>query len=352
MGLQASGCFSTLSPGREGAFAPSRGTPPPMIRFCADRLAQSLAVLLILSFAVYGLIGLMPGDPIDLMIQADPNLSQADAARLKAIHGLDRPLLERYGAWLASAVQGEFGYSRNHAQQAIDVIGPRIVNTGVLLGLSLLLSLALAVPVGIYAALRPYSKTDYAVNLACFAGISVPPFWLALLLIILFAVTLGWLPAGGMATVGDGGLTDRLHHLILPVATLTIASVGDFTRFMRASMLQTLRQDFVRTARAKGLTMTRVVTGHALRNAMLPLVTIVALSFGRLFSGALITETMYAWQGMGKMIYDAILGNDYNLALIGLMFATALTLIGNVLADIGYVWLDPRVSLADRERKG
>ena len=321
-----------------------------MVRYTADRIVQSLIVLFVLSFAVYGLIGLMPGDPIDLMIQSDPNLTPEDAKRLKAIHGLDRPLVDRYLAWLGNAVQGDFGYSRNHSQPAIDVIRDRIVNTGVLLGLSLVLSLALAIPVGIYAALRPYSKTDYAVNLACFAGISVPPFWLALLLIILFAVVLGWLPAGGMATVGDGSLTDRLHHLILPVATLTVASVGDFTRFMRASMLQTLRQDFIRTARAKGLSMTRVVTGHALRNALLPLVTIVALSFGRLFSGALITETMFAWQGMGKMIYDAILGNDYNLALIGLMFATALTLIGNFLADIGYVWLDPRVSLSDRER--
>ena len=320
-----------------------------MFRYTAERLFQSLLVLLILSFAVYGLIGLMPGDPIDLMIQSDPNLSQADAQRLKAIHGLDRPLVERYGAWLGNAVQGDFGYSRNHSQPALDVISDRILNTGLLLGLSLILSLAIAVPVGIYAALHPYSKADYAVNLACFAGISVPPFWLALLFIILFAVVLGWLPAGGMMTVGDGGIFDRIEHLILPVVTLTIASVGDFTRFMRASMLQTLRQDFIRTARAKGLSMTRVVTGHALRNALLPLVTIIALSFGRLFSGALITETMFAWQGMGKMIYDAILGNDYNLALIGLMFATALTLIGNFLADLGYVWLDPRVSLSGRE---
>lgn len=319
-----------------------------MFSYTAERIFQSLLVLLVLSFAAYGLIGLMPGDPIDLMIQSDPNLSQADAKRLKAIHGLDRPLIERYGAWLGNAVQGDFGYSRNHSQPAIDVIGSRIVNTGLLLGISLILALAIAIPVGIYAALHPYSKTDYAVNLACFAGISVPPFWLALLFIILFAVVLGWLPAGGTETVGDGGFVDRLRHLVLPVATLTIASVGDFTRFMRASMLQTLRLDFIRTARAKGLSMTRVVTGHALRNALLPMVTIVALSFGRLFSGALITETMFSWHGMGKMIYDAVLGNDYNLALIGLMFATALTLIGNFLADIGYVWLDPRVSLSGR----
>jgi len=319
-----------------------------MLRYIAGRLLESLAVLLVVSFAIYGLIGLMPGDPIDMMVQGDPNLTPDDAKRLKALYGLDRPIMERYAAWLGNAVQGEFGYSRHHGQPVASVVGARIGNTALLLGVSLILALGLAVPVGIYAALRPYSPLDYAINMACFAGISVPPFWLALLLIILFSVTLGWLPAGGMETIGDGGMADRLRHMILPVVTLTVASVGDFTRFMRASMIQTLRQDYIRTARAKGVSATRMVIGHALRNAMIPLTTVIALSFGRLFSGALIVETMFGWLGMGKMIYDAILGNDYNLALVGLMIATALTLFCNFLADIGYVWLDPRVTLASR----
>jgi peptide/nickel transport system permease protein len=319
-----------------------------MVRYIAGRLFESLAVLLVVSFAIYGLIGLMPGDPIDMMVQGDPNLTPDDARRLKALYGLDRPIVERYAAWLGNAVQGEFGYSRNHGQPVANVVADRIGNTALLLGVSLILALGIAVPVGIYAALRPYTPLDYAINMACFAGISVPPFWLALLLIILFSVTLGWLPAGGMETIGDGGVADRLRHMILPIATLTVASVGDFTRFMRASMIQVLRQDFIRTARAKGVSAARMVIGHALRNAMIPLVTVIALSFGRLFSGALIVETMFGWLGMGKMIYDAILGNDYNLALVGLMIATALTLFCNFLADIGYVWLDPRVTLANR----
>ena len=319
-----------------------------MVRYIAGRLFESLAVLLVVSFAIYGLIGLMPGDPIDMMVQGDPNLTPDDARRLKALYGLDRPIVERYAAWLGNAVQGEFGYSRNHGQPVANVVADRIGNTALLLGVSLILALGIAVPVGIYAALRPCTPLDYAINMACFAGISVPPFWLALLLIILFSVTLGWLPAGGMETIGDGGVADRLRHMILPIATLTVASVGDFTRFMRASMIQVLRQDFIRTARAKGVSAARMVIGHALRNAMIPLVTVIALSFGRLFSGALIVETMFGWLGMGKMIYDAILGNDYNLALVGLMIATALTLFCNFLADIGYVWLDPRVTLANR----
>ena len=319
-----------------------------MTRFLASRLVESLVVLAAMSFVIYGLIGLMPGDPIDLMIAGDPKLTPADAARLKELYGLDKPIAERYWHWLTAALGGDFGFSRVHTKPVIEILMPRLGSTTLLLGVSLAIALLLAVPAGLYAALKPYSKLDYAVNMACFAGISIPPFWLALLLIIAFAVTLGWLPAGGMATVGDGGIMDRARHMVLPVLTLTILSVGGFTRFMRASMIQTLRQDYIRTARAKGLTETRVVVGHALRNALTPLVTVVALSFGGLFSGALITETMFGWNGMGKMIYEAIMGNDFNLALVGLLFATAFTLLGNFLADIAYAWLDPRVSLTER----
>ena len=318
-----------------------------MIRFLGQRLFEALVVLFLMSFAIYGLIGLMPGDPIDLMINADPKLTPDDAARLKALYGLDRPIVERYWNWLVAALGGDLGYSRVFTKPVMEMLIPRLGSTALLLGISLLLSLAIAIPLGVYAALNPYSKADYAVNMFCFAGISLPPFWLALLLIFCFAVVLGWLPAGGMLTVGDGGILDRLQYMILPVLTLTIHSVGGFTRFMRASMMETLRQDYVRTARAKGLSEARVVTGHALRNALTPLVTMVALSFGGLFSGALITETMFGWRGMGKTIFDAIMGNDFNLALVGLLLATGFALLGNFLADLCYAWLDPRVTLSE-----
>ena len=320
-----------------------------MIRFLAARLLQCLIVLTVMSFLIYALIGLMPGDPIDMMIAANPDFTSADAARLKALYGLDQPLLKRYGNWLISALGGDFGYSRLYSQPVLDVIGPRLANTALLVGMSLTLSLLLAIPLGIAAAARPYSAMDYLVNLSCFAGISAPPFWLALMAIMLFSVTLGWFPAGGQAPPG-AGLMEEMQHAILPIGVLTIASVGGFTRFMRASMLQTLRQDYIRTASAKGLTRMRVVYGHALRNALLPLVTVIALSFGTLFSGALITETMFAWLGMGKTIYDAILGNDFNLALVGLLMATGMTLLGNVLADISYVALDPRLDFQAGEQ--
>jgi len=320
-----------------------------MLRFAVVRLTESLIVLLVVSFAVYGLIGLMPGDPIDIMVQSDPDLTPADAERLKALYGLDRPIIERYGNWLAAAIQGDFGNSRVTMRPVLEMLWPRLGNSLLLLGISTILALAIAIPIGVYAAARPYSASDYLVNLGCFAGISVPPFWLALLMMILFSVSLGWLPAGGMGPVGDESWAARLPYLVLPVMTLTIVSVGSFTRFMRASMLQTLRQDFIRTARAKGLGESRMIWGHAVQSAITPLVTVLGLSFGAVFSGALITEIMFAWAGIGRMIYDSILASDYNLALVGLLFATAMTLVGNLLADIAYVWLDPRVSFRSLE---
>ena len=179
-----------------------------------------------MSFVVYGLMGLMPGDPIDLMVTSNPNLTPADLARLKALYGLDRPLLARYAAWLGAALQGDFGYSRLHLVPVLDVLGPRLANTLVLMGASLACAFAIALPAGVFAAAKPRSRRAGMINLAAFAGISMPPFWLAILLIILFAVKLRILPASGMATSGATGLGDRLYYLVLPVMTLTLATVG------------------------------------------------------------------------------------------------------------------------------
>jgi peptide/nickel transport system permease protein len=314
-----------------------------VLTYIAQRLTESAVVLLIMSFVIYGLIGLMPGDPIDIMVSSDPNMTPEDAARLRALYGLDRPIFERYLSWLGAALQGDFGFSRLHRRPVLEVLLPRLGNTALLMGLAFLLAFALALPAGVAAALRPRGPADTAINLFAFAGISLPPFWLAILLIILFAVVLGWLPAGGMAPSG-AGLGVQAQHLLLPIATLTLATIGGIVRFVRAATMEALRQDYVRTARAKGLNERQVVFGHVLRNAMIPVVTILALNFGALFSGALITETMFGYLGMGKAIYDAILGNDFNLALVGLLLATLTTLLANLLADLCYTWLDPRIS--------
>jgi peptide/nickel transport system permease protein len=311
-----------------------------MLRYLTGRLIQILIVLSAMSFVVYGLIGLMPGDPIDIMAAGNPGMTADDVAHLKALYGLDQPLATRYWHWVSSAARLDFGYSRIHSQPVLEVIGPALLQTLKLASLSLLLSLTIAFALGIASALKPNSWIDGLGSLVAFAGISIPTFWLAILLILAFAVGLGWLPASGPGE----GMADQIRHMILPVATLTVATVGQFIRFVRAEMIEVLRMDYIRTARAKGVGRRRLVRRHALRNALIPVVTVVALQFGTLFSGALVTETMFALRGMGKMIYDAILGNDYNLALMGLLFATLLTLVGNLLADLAYAWLDPRIS--------
>jgi len=315
-----------------------------MIRFAAIRLIEIAAMLALMSFVIYGLIGLMPGDPIDLMRSADPHASAADVARLKAIYGVDRPLVERYLAWAGAAVSGNLGYSRLFAEPVLATVLPRLVNSLLLMGSSFLLAFLLALILGIAAARRPNSRLDATVNLLSFAGISMPSFWLALLLILLFAVELGWLPASGIGAAGGGGFGDRVRHLVLPVATLSLANLGPYTRFVRAAMRDALAQDHIRTARAKGAGEIRVVIHHALRSALIPLVTILALSCGGLVSGALVTETMFAYPGMGKLVFDAVMGNDYNLALATLLLATATTMAANLVADLAYAWLDPRVS--------
>ena len=305
-----------------------------------SRLLQSLAVLVAMSFVVYGLMGLMPGDPIDLMIAGNPHLNAADAVRLKALYGLDRPWTERWLRWLAQVGQGELGYSRLHARPVMAAMIPALVNTAILMASSLLLALVVALPLGILASLRPGSVLDRLVNLVSVASVSLPVFWLGLMLIVVFAVELAWLPAGGMAEVTGGG---RLAHMILPVATLALSGIGQYARHMRAAMIAEAGHGYIRTARAKGCSPARVVIRHQLRNALIPVTTIVALEVGGLFSGALITETVFAWPGMGRLIYEAVMGNDFNLALSGLLLATAMTLVGSILADIAYVRLDPRV---------
>ncbi|WP_337877372.1 ABC transporter permease [Elioraea sp.] len=312
-----------------------------MLRLIGQRLLQGAVTVVILSFAAYTLIGLMPGDPIDLAIAGDPRLSPEDAARLRALHGLDQPLTSRYLAWATGALQGQFGFSRLFAAPAHEVLGTALLNSLALLLPTTLLSAAIGIALGVLAARRPRGVLDYAVNAIAFAGISLPSFWLGILLIILFAVTLGWLPAGGPPDTP--GLAAWLRHLALPGATLTVLGLASYARQTRAAMIDALGELYIRTARAKGAPERRVLLHHALPNAAIPIVTIAGLDFATLVSGALVVETVFAWPGMGKLIYDAILGNDYNLALLALMLTAIVTLAANLLADLAQMAIDPRV---------
>lgn len=320
-----------------------------MTVYLFKRLIQGICVLLAMSFICYVLIGLMPGDPIDIMLAANPEATAEDAARLRAIYGLDQPLVSRYGHWLMGALSGDFGYSRLFSQPVFDLIWPRLFNTFILMLSALCLALLIALPAGTWAAYKKDSAADRFINLICFAGISVPSFWLALLMISFFAVTLMWLPAGGFA-LDDASFWVRLKFIALPVLTLAVTSIAGYTRYLRASLIESFQADHIRTARAKGCNERQVILRHALRPALAPVVTVLSLDFGTLFGGALIVETVFARPGMGKLIYDAILGNDYNLAILSLLIVTIMILIGNLLADLSYGWLDPRIKLAEDKK--
>jgi len=307
-----------------------------MTRILAIRLAQITATLAILSFCAFALIALMPGDPIEVAIAGDPRLTGEDAARMRALHGLDRPFTERYFAWAGGLLRGEFGYSRLFAQPVASLLGPALLSTLALAGSALLIALVLGVALGALAATRP--RAAPGVDAIAVMGQAMPTFWLGILLIIAFAVTRGWLPAGGAPEAGAG-----LRYLVLPVATLAIAHLAAYARHSAASLEATLTEPWIRTARARGASESRVLVRHAFPNAALPVLQIAALDAGALAGGALVTETVFARPGMGKLLYDAVMGNDTNLALVALLLVALTTMLATLGADLAQRALDPRL---------
>lgn len=316
------------------------------------RILQTLVVIVILSYVVFSLMALMPGDPVELMISSNPKITPEDVIRLREFYGLDQPAWKRYMNWVGTLAQGDLGYSRTYRVPVTELMGPRLWNTFILSLASLLISLIVGVSLGVITALKPGGRLDYSLNLFSFAGISMPSFWLGILLIIIFSVKLGWLPAGGTETVGaNAGSTwelikDRAVYLILPVMTLSLLQIGRFIRFARSSMLEALRHDFIRTAKAKGLPRQVVIWKHAFRNALIPLITIFALSLSSVFSGAILTETVFAYQGVGKLVFDSIIGNDFNVAMVSFIISVSMVLLMNLVADILYGFADPRISFS------
>ena len=321
-----------------------------MINFILRRLVQTLVVIVLLSYVCFGLMSLMPGDPVEMMISANPRITTADVARLRSFYGLDQPIYKRYFNWVSDISKGELGYSRTYRIPVTEMIAPALSATFILSSASLIFSLLIAIPLGIICALRPNSKLDYGINLFNFAGISVPSFWLGIVLIIIFAVNLKWLPAGGYQTTGLeydtdwDEIMDKAKYLLLPMISLSVQSIGRFSRFTRSSMMEAMRNDFIRTARAKGLSANVVIWKHGFRNALIPLITIIALSLSSIFSGALITETLFAYPGVGRLIYSSIMGNDYNVAMVSFVISVSMVLLMNLVADLLYGVVDPRVS--------
>lgn len=320
-----------------------------MTTYIIRRMIQTVIVIALLSYFCFYVMTLMPGDPVELMIQSNPKITSEDVTRLRSLYGLDQPAYKRYLSWASTILQGDLGYSRTYRVPVSELIGPRLLNTFILSLSSLVLAILLAVPLGVYCALKPNSKLDYLFNSLAFAGISLPAFWLAILLIMMFAVRLPWLPAGGTETIGAdytgmAFILDRLKYLLLPTLTLAALQMGVFLRYTRSAMSEAMRNDYIRTAKAKGLTRVKVVWAHGFRNALISLITVLALSLASVFSGALLTETVFAYQGVGKLVYDSIIGNDFNVAMVSFIISVTMVLIMNLLADIAYGFADPRIS--------
>jgi peptide/nickel transport system permease protein len=313
--------------------------------FLIRRTIQMGVLLVLISMLLFGLLQLAPGGPFDRLL-ADPKVSPADIDRLNKLIGLDKPLHERYALWVWNALRFDWGASWqvSYGQPVGRVILERFPLTVQLMGISTLLSIAIAIPIGIYSAVRKYSLADYFVTAGSFFGISMPTFWFGLMLMIVFAVNLKVLPTTGVSTPGlESDVTDRIKHLIMPVAVLTLFNVAHWSRFMRSSMLEVLSLDYLRTARSKGLGEGAVILRHGVRNALIPVITILGLDVPVLFSGAVITETIFSWPGMGRLLVQSINASDWPIAQAIIMFTAFLVIVGNLFADVMYAVVDPRI---------
>ncbi|MDR5695684.1 MAG: ABC transporter permease [Armatimonadota bacterium] len=318
-----------------------------MGRYLVRRLFQMIPLVLGLSVIIFLLLVLAPGDPVDFLIFGNPNVRPQDVARLKHLYGLDQPIYVRYFKWLSRAAVGDFGYSMTYKEPVLQLVLARVSNSLWLTVPAFFLALIVAIPVGVYSALHQYSPMDYFATFFAFFGVSIPAFWFGIMMIYFFAVILKWLPPGGFATPGvPEGLPfylDRIRYMILPTVVLSLLQMAALTRYTRSSMLEVIRQDYVRTARSKGLPERVVINKHALRNALIPIVTILALSIPALFAGAPLTETVFAWPGIGRLLVEAVLGADFAVAQAIIVFLALLVIVFNLLADIAYALLDPRI---------
>jgi len=319
-----------------------------MLRYCLYRLLIGLGMLLSLTVLIFVLLQLTPGDPIDAYI--DPNVAMSKEAMdtLRQQLGLDRPLPVQYLAWLSQAVQGNLGHSLQRFNETVSgLIVSRIGPTLLLMGAGLAIAIVVGIASGIISAVRRNSMTDYSFSVLALLGISSPAFLTAFLGLYLFSVRLKWAPSGGMLTPAtEFSVGDLLHHLILPACVLSIGHAALIMRYMRASMLEVLNQDYVRTARAKGVKEFWVVTKHALRNALLPVVTLIGSTIGLAVGGAIFIESVFNWPGMGLLLISAVETRDYPVIMGATLVIGACVIIVNILTDLAYAVIDPRIEVA------
>ena len=320
-----------------------------MSRYVIRRLIQMIPLLIFISILSFSIAELAPGDPVLMFVPPDKKSISPEAMEaLRHKLGLDKPLYIRYFSWLNNTLQGNWGYSYRSHDLVTQEVFSRLPNTILLGVVSLLFTLLISIPLGVLSAIKRYSAIDYTVTIGAFLGLSLPSFWFALILIEVFANRLGWLPSMGMQNFGTQmnsvqKVLDVAKHLVLPVLTLSITDLAFWSRYQRATLLENLNQDFIRTARAKGLKENTVIWRHAFRNALIPMATLLGMSFPNLVSGAVITETIFGWPGMGRLGIESISSRDYPVVMAVTMMSAIMVMAGNLLADISYAFVDPRI---------
>jgi peptide/nickel transport system permease protein len=311
--------------------------------YVARRLLQTVPLLFGITLVLFALIQAAPGGPEGALLESgrfiDPSVIESYRRRL----GVDQPVPVQYVRWLGAAVSGDLGISFSTTRPVAAMIGERLPATLELMGASFLFAALIAFGLGTLSAVRQYSVFDYAGTGLSFVGIAMPVFWFGLILQLVFSVRLGWLPVSGTGTVGASSLADHLAHLVLPALVLSFRHIAGWSRYLRSSLLSALRADYIRTARAKGLPERTVVATHALRNALIPVLSIMALDLAGLFSGAVITETVFAWPGIGRLFVQAMFGRDYPLLMGILLLGSVMVVLFNLVADVLYGLLDPRI---------
>ncbi len=329
-----------------------------MLLFALRRIVLSIPLLIGITFISYLVIGLAPGGPLDFLTPEDPNASPEVRERLIKEFGLDQPVYIQYWQWLKRVVRLDFGRTfLPDGKPVLTKIGERLPITLLLNAIEMLVIVGLAVPIGVLSAVRQYSLYDKVTTVFVFVGFATPDFWLALLLMILFGVELGWLPISGLRSLNWEYLSfwrqqwDVIGHLVLPITVATFGGLAGFSRYMRQSMLEVVRQDYIQTARAKGLPEQTIIGKHALRNALLPVVTILGLSLPGLIGGSVIIESIFAIPGMGQLMVQSVFSRDYPVVMGNLVIVASLTLIANLVADIAYGMVDPRIRLGGGRRR-
>lgn len=314
-----------------------------MSKYIMKRILIAIPVLIGITIIDYAIMCLA-GSPLEML--QGPRVSEAAKAAKEIALGLDKPFYVQYFVWLGQLLQGNMGYSVKSYQSVSAMIGGHLGPTLLLMGVSLIVGLLVAIPAGIYSAFHQYSKGDYAVVTFSFLGSSIPGFFLALLLVFVFTVKLGWLPSSGMVTLGtEGGFGDVARHMVMPVIVLATSIAGRNIRYIRSAVLEILQQDYLRTARAKGIGRFRVIYKHALRNALVPIVTVIGMEIPVLFGGAVIIEQVFSWPGLGLMTMSAIISRDYPVIMGVCLLSAVVVLAANLITDILYALVDPTIQL-------